>query len=157
MSEHTSTVIWRRDPAEVFTDNRYSRAHDWTFDGGVSVRASSSPHAVRVPLSDPSAVDPEEAFVASLSSCHMLCFLSLAATRGFVVEEYRDNAVGVLKKDEAGRLAITKVTLRPRITFSGDAPTADEIESLHHAAHDECFLANSVKTIVGWESGLDGR
>ncbi|MCW3062782.1 MAG: putative stress-induced protein OsmC-like protein [Capsulimonas sp.] len=153
MSEHTSTVIWRRGAAEAFTDNRYNRAHDWKFDGGAEVRASSSPHSVPVPMSDASAVDPEEAFVASLSSCHMLWFLSLAAKRGFVVDEYQDDAVGVLEKNGEGRLAVTTVTLRPRVTFAGGEATLEELEALHHAAHEACFLANSVKTDIRLEIG----
>jgi organic hydroperoxide reductase OsmC/OhrA len=147
MSEHTATVRWQRNGA-AFTDNKYSRAHQWKFDGGALVPASSSPHLLRVPLSDPSAVDPEEAFVASLSSCHMLWFLSLAAKRGFVVEDYEDNAVGVMGRNAAGKLAVTVVNLRPHATFAGRQPTREELESLHHEAHEECFLAASVHTQV---------
>ena len=145
MTECLATVRWRRSGA-VFTDNRYSRAHEWRFDGGAVVTASSSPHVVRVPLSDPAAVDPEEAFVASLASCHMLWFLSLAAQAGFVVEEYEDAAVGVLAKNEEGKLAITVVTLRPKVIFAGTAPTDAELARLHERAHEECFIARSVKT-----------
>ena len=112
MAEHTATVAWDRFDA-AFTDNRYSRAHRWMFDGGATIPASSSPHVVPVPMSDPMGVDPEEAFVASLSSCHMLWFLSIAASRGFVVDHYEDNAVGTMARDEAGRLAMTRVVLRP--------------------------------------------
>jgi organic hydroperoxide reductase OsmC/OhrA len=150
MSEYTATVYWQRLGA-VFTDNKYSRAHEWRFDGGVTVPGSSSPHVVRVPLSDPSAVDPEEAFIASLSSCHMLFFLSLAAAQGFVVDTYEDQAVGVLAKNEAGKLAMTVVTLRPKAVFSGKAPTAEQLDRLHHRSHDECFIASSVKTDVRCE------
>src|ERR1041385_55953 len=117
--EYRAEVIWSRDGA-VFTDNRYSRGHRWRFDGGVEVPASSSSHVVPLPLSVAAAVDPEEAFVASLSSCHMLWFLSIAARRGFVVESYRDDAVGVLAKDEGGKLTMTRVTLRPDVRFGGD-------------------------------------
>jgi len=145
MTDCLATVRWRRSGA-VFTDNRYSRAHEWRFDGGAVVTASSSPHVVRVPLSDPAAVDPEEAFVASLASCHMLWFLSLAAQAGFVVEEYEDAAVGVLAKNEEGKLAITVVTLRPKVIFAGTAPTDAELACLHERAHEECFIARSVKT-----------
>src|SRR5262245_54561777 len=120
MAEYKAIVTWDRPAGARFTDNRYSRAHRWTFDGGAQVPASSSPHVVPVPLSDPAGVDPEEAFVASLSSCHMLWFLSLAAKRGFVIESYRDEAVGILEKNAEGRPAITRVTLRPAIQFSGD-------------------------------------
>ena len=151
MAEYKAVVEWSRDGA-AFTDNRYSRGHRWLFDGGVEVPASASPHVVPLPMSVAAAVDPEEAFVASLSSCHMLWFLSLAAGRGFVVESYRDEAVGVLGKDGAGKPAMTRVTLRPAIRFGGDQrPTADEVDALHHAAHEECFIARSVKTDVRCE------
>jgi organic hydroperoxide reductase OsmC/OhrA len=153
MTECVATIAWKRDNA-VFTDNKYSRAHEWRFDGGAVVRASSSPHVVRVPMSDASAVDPEEAFVASLSSCHMLWFLSLAAVRGFTVDEYEDQAVGVLGKNEAGKAAMTRVTLRPRVKFAGGPPTLEQLEELHHKAHEECFIATSVKTDVRCEPVL---
>ena len=151
MSEYKTVVEWNRDGA-IFTDNRYSRGHRWLFDGGIEVPASSSPHVVRLPLSIAEAVDPEEAFVASLSSCHMLVFLSLAATKGFVVDSYRDEAVGILEKDSVGKLAMTRVTLHPQIKFSGDKrPTPDELEEMHHDSHDGCFIASSVKTDVRCE------
>lgn len=148
MSEHRARVEWHRGGA-AFTDNRYSRGHAWMFDGGAVVQASSSPSVVPLPMSIASAVDPEEAFVASLSSCHMLWFLSIAAKRGFVVESYDDEALGVMGRDERGKTAITRVTLRPRTRFAGTrVPTADELEGLHDEAHEECFLANSVRTEV---------
>jgi organic hydroperoxide reductase OsmC/OhrA len=148
MSEYAATVEWRRDGA-VFTDNKYSRGHRWLFDGGIEVPASSSPHSVRLPFSVEKAVDPEEALVAALSSCHMLTFLYLAAKKKFLIESYRDEAVGVMEKNELGRLAITRVTLRPEIIFGGHVmPTAAELEALHHAAHEECYIASSVKTEV---------
>jgi organic hydroperoxide reductase OsmC/OhrA len=151
MSEYEAVVLWSRDGA-AFSDNRYSRGHRWQFDGGIEVPASSSPTAVPLPLSVAAAVDPEEAFVASLSSCHMLQFLYLAAKRGLVVDSYRDAAVGVLAKDSAGKLAMTRVTLRPEVHFTGDRrPTADEALALHHQAHEECFIASSVKTEVRCE------
>jgi len=151
MSEYQTVVEWSRDGA-AFTDNRYSRGHRWLFDGGVEVPASSSPHVVPSPLSVAAAVDPEEAFVASLSSCHMLVFLSIAAKRGFVVDSYRDEAVGVLAKDSAGKLAMTRVTLRPEIHFAGDKrPPADELLAMHHDSHEQCFIASSVKTEVRCE------
>ena len=151
MSEHVATINWRRGEADFLCD-QYSRAHLWTFDGGVEVAASSSPHVVPIPLSDAGAVDPEEAFVASLSSCHMLWFLSIARKRGFVVDRYRDMAVGRLGKDADGRLAITEVILRPDVQFGGDQePQDQEIDALHHAAHAACFIANSVKTEVRCE------
>jgi organic hydroperoxide reductase OsmC/OhrA len=152
MSEYNTVVEWNRDGA-VFTDNRYSRGHRWLFDGGVEVPASSSPSVVPLPLSVPAAVDPEEAFVASLSSCHMLVFLSIAAKRGFVVDSYRDEAVGLLAKDSSGKLAMTRVTLRPQIQFGGDErPTADELAEMHHQSHEQCFIASSVKTDVRLET-----
>jgi organic hydroperoxide reductase OsmC/OhrA len=150
MSEYTATIYWQRLGA-VFTDNKYSRAHEWRFDGGVTVPGSSSPHVVRVPLSDPSAVDPEEAFVASLSSCHMLFFLSLAAKDGLVIDSYEDRAVGVMARNEAGKLAMTVVTLRPKVVFAGRQPSAEQLADLHHRSHDECFIASSVKTDVRCE------
>lgn len=150
MSEYTATISWQRLGA-TFTDNRYSRAHEWRFDGGVVVPASSSPHVVRVPLSDPTAVDPEEAFVASLSSCHMLFFLSFAAKQGLVVDSYEDQALGVMAKDAAGRMSMTVVTLRPKVVFSGPQPTREQLAELHHRSHEECFIASSVKTDVRCE------
>jgi organic hydroperoxide reductase OsmC/OhrA len=148
MAEYTSTVRWERGDAR-FVDNRYSRRHELRFDGGVSVPGSASPHVVRVPLSDPSAVDPEECFVASLSACHMLWFLSIAAGRGFVVNTYHDDAVGVMAKNADGRLAMTQVTLRPETEFAGAVtPSADEVAAMHHEAHGECFIANSVRSEV---------
>jgi organic hydroperoxide reductase OsmC/OhrA len=148
MSVHTAEIAWHRHDA-VFTDNRYSRLHKWTFDGGAVVPASSSPHVVRVPLSEPTAVDPEEAYVAALSSCHMLWFLSLAAEDGYVVDSYVDQAEGLMAKNEEGRSAITVVTLKPVVAFRGaKAPDDTTVERLHHAAHESCFLASSVRTRI---------
>lgn len=148
MSDYFATVEWRRNGA-VFSDNRYSRAHVWRFDGGLTVPGSSSPHVVRAPYSDPAAVDPEEAFVASVSSCHMLWFLVLAVKAGLVVDSYTDEAVGVMEKNAQGKLAITRISLRPRIEFSGTkVPSAAELDALHHKAHEECFIANSVRTEI---------
>ena len=145
---YTAQVVWERG-SQPFVDNRYSRRHVIRFDGGVEIAGSSSPHSVRVPYSDPHAVDPEEAFVASVSSCHMLWFLSIAAGRKFRVDRYADAAEGVMEKNAAGKLAITVVTLRPDVRFSGDRlPTQDEIRAMHHEAHDECFIANSVRSEV---------
>ena len=153
MSEYTATISWQRAGA-VFTDNRYSREHTWAFDGGLEVPASASPHAVRSPFSNPANIDPEEAYVASLSSCHMLWFLSIAAKRGFLIESYTDKAVGVMEEDSEGRLAIMRVMLRPEIEFSGSAlPTEEQIAEVHHLAHESCFIANSVKTRVTVEPG----
>ena len=154
MSEHAVTVAWQRGAAQ-FTDDKYSRAHVWKFDGGVEVPASSSPTIVPLPWSHAQAVDPEEAFVASLSSCHMLWFLSIAARRRFCVDRYVDDAVGVMGRNAAGKLAMTRVTLRPKVAFAGDRrPTQDEINAMHHKAHAECFIANSVKTEVRCEPTL---
>ena len=148
MSEYTATIKWQRD-GQDFLGNRYSRGHTWEFDGGVEVPASSSPHVVPVPMSVAENVDPEEAFVASLSSCHMLWFLAIAAKRKFIVDSYVDEAVGVMEKNADSRFAITKVSLRPQISFSGDIePTRGELENMHHEAHERCFIANSVKTQV---------
>ena len=148
MSLHTAEVHWERHDA-VFTDKRYSRAHRWSFDGGVVVPASSSPHAVPLPYSEPANVDPEEAYVAALSSCHMLTFLWLASRQGFVVDSYTDAAEGTMAVNDAGKEAVTRVTLRPRIVFAGARqPTEAELDALHHQAHEECYLANSVKTAI---------
>jgi organic hydroperoxide reductase OsmC/OhrA len=146
--EYQARVHWERGAA-LFTDNRYSRGHTWHFDGGIEVPASSSPHVVRVPLSLEKAVDPEEAFVASLSSCHMLFFLSFAASGGWRVDEYTDDAVGTMGRNAAGRTAMLSVVLRPRVSFSGERlPGRAELQQLHHRAHEECFIANSVVTEV---------
>jgi organic hydroperoxide reductase OsmC/OhrA len=146
--EYKATVRWTRDGA-AFTDQKYSRGHVWRFDGGVEVPASSAPTSVPLPYSRAEAVDPEEAFVASLSSCHMLFFLFLAAKAGFVVDSYEDHALGVMTKNERGKLFVSKVTLDPRIAFSGGRrPSPEEIAELHHRSHEECFIANSVRTEV---------
>ncbi|WP_157271935.1 OsmC family protein [Azohydromonas aeria] len=151
MPSYTSHLLWLREE-QPFTDNRYSRVHRIEFDGGAVLQASSSPHVVRMPFSDPAAVDPEEMFVASLSSCHMLWFLSIAAQRGFRVDEYRDAAEGVMEKNARGKLFMSVVTLRPEVTFSGESvPDEAAFQEMHHAAHEECFIANSVVTEVRCE------
>lgn len=151
MSQYTAEVLWLRGDQD-FLSNRYSRKHVLRFDGGAEVPGSSSPHVVPVPMSDASAVDPEEAFVASLSSCHMLWFLAIAGKRKFCVDRYFDAAVGVMEKNAAGKMAMTVVTLKPEVTFSGERlPTREQIEQMHHVAHEECFIANSVKTEVRLE------
>jgi len=147
MSEYTAVISWRREGA-VFTDNRYNRAHAWSFDGGAVVPASASPLHVPVPLSDPTGVDPEEAYVAAISSCHMLFFLSLAAKKKFIVDSYEDHAVGEMEKGADGALWMSRVSLRPNIVFSGAQPTPTDITALHHQAHTMCYLANSVKTAI---------
>jgi organic hydroperoxide reductase OsmC/OhrA len=150
MSTYTATIRWQRN-GEVFIDKRYSRGHEWSFDGGVTLRASSSP-AVVPRYSDPSGVDPEEAFVASLSSCHMLTFLWLAAAQKITVDSYVDEAIGTLAKNAQGRLAMTDVVLRPKVVFAGEPkPSPEVVTHLHHRAHEECFIANSVTTNVRCE------
>ncbi len=152
MSTYSAQLLWQRQPGEAFTDNRYQRRHSLHFDGGAVLSASSSPSVVPLPYSDPAAVDPEELFVASLSSCHMLWFLSLAAGDGWLVERYADDASGLLRRGADGRLAMTLVTLRPQVVFGGPTqPPADAVQALHHRAHDACFIANSVKTEVRCE------
>jgi len=149
-SEYRVTIEWTgtASPGD-FLKGRYSREHRWAFDGGAVVDASSSPSVVRLPWSNPNNVDPEEAFVASISSCHMLTFLYLAAKAGFVVARYRDEAVGVMAKNPDGVEWVSRVTLAPRIEYAGDnQPTADQLAGLHHASHHDCFIANSVKTEI---------
>ena len=138
--------------AAAFLRRRYSRRHEWRFDGGAVVPASSSPHVVPLPMSDASAVDPEEAFVAALSSCHMLWFLDVASRAGWAVASYADEAVGVMAPDAQGRLVVSVVTLRPHVVFDGGRqPDAAALQALHHRAHESCFLANSVKTEIRCE------
>jgi organic hydroperoxide reductase OsmC/OhrA len=146
MAQYTATISWRRGAEEAFSDNCYGRGHQWSFDGGVSFRASASPHVVGV-FADPSGVDPEEAFVAALSSCHMLTFLHLAAKAGHVVDSYDDTALGVMTRTD-GRVWVSRVTLRPEVCWDG---TAAQEDALHHAAHEECFIANSVRTEIRCE------
>lgn len=148
MSEYTATVIWTRPPDAPFKDNKYSRAHEWRFDGGAVVPASSSPSVVRAPLSDPAGVDPEEALVASLSSCHMLFFLAYAAGAGFVIDRYEDEAIGEIGKNARGATAMVRVRLRPKITWQGASPSAEQLDALHHRAHESCYIANSVTTEI---------
>lgn len=155
MHNYTAQISWYRGN-QTFIDQRYSRRHQINFDGGQQISASSSPHIVRVPLSDPTGADPEELFVASLSSCHMLWFLSLAAECGFCVDSYVDNVSGVMSPADDGKLVMSVVILRPDANFSGDKlPTAKEILHLHHRAHEECFIANSVRTDVRCEPVLN--
>lgn len=152
MSRYEATISWQRN-GESFVDDVYSRGHDWIFDGGLTVPASASPTIVPLPLSVEENVDPEEAFVASISSCHMLFFLSLAAKRGIVVDQYVDKASGVMEKRADGKIAMTRVVLRPEAQYSGKAtPDRDEVEELHHRAHDLCFIANSVNTEISVET-----
>jgi organic hydroperoxide reductase OsmC/OhrA len=148
MSTYFAKIKWQREQ-QNFLDNQYSRGHTWHFDGGETVQASSSPHIVPVPMSVEANVDPEEAFVASLSSCHMLFFLSIAAKRRYVVDSYVDNAEGLMDNDKDGDMVMTKVTLKPDVRFSGDrVPKPAQIDKMHHQAHDLCFLAKSVKSEI---------
>ena len=148
MPHHNATISWSNDAPEEFAKGRYSRAHQWAFDGGQTVRASSSPSVVREPLSDAFGVDPEEALVASVSSCHMLWFLDLARRAGHSVQSYEDEAEGTLEKCADGKVRITRVTLRPKIAFAGTAPDPAALDHLHHQAHDSCFIANSITADV---------
>jgi len=144
MSEHKVTLTWERGD-KPFEYQKYSRDHTWKFDGGHEMSASAAPAY----LGNPANTDPEEAFVASLSSCHMLTFLAVACKKKFVLDEYTDDAVGHMEKNENGKMAITRVELHPKIKFSGDKqPTEQELDEMHHFAHTECFIANSVKTKV---------
>jgi organic hydroperoxide reductase OsmC/OhrA len=144
MSEHTATIKWERGGAE-FSYQKYPRDHTWSFDGGHVMTATAAPAY----LGNPTNVDPEEAFVASLLSCHMLTFLAIACKQKFVLDFYEDEAVGHMEKNDDGRMAITRVELRPKIRWSGDrTPSREELDRMHHAAHENCFIANSVKTIV---------
>jgi organic hydroperoxide reductase OsmC/OhrA len=148
MSTYTATIRWSRIGEGDIAKGHYSRAHEWAFDRGAVVPASASPHIVPAPWSDAAGVDPEEAFIASLSSCHMLFFVDFARRAGFVIDEYVDDAEGVLDKRADGKMAMTRVTLHPRVTWSGEAPDGAAIADLHHRAHDACFIANSVTTEV---------
>jgi organic hydroperoxide reductase OsmC/OhrA len=142
-------IFWKKKPDEAFVDSKYNRSHTWSFDGGIEIPASSSPHVVPVPMSKESAVDPEEAFVAAVSSCHMLWFLSIAAEKNFIVESYEDNAIGVLGKNGEGKLAMTKISLKPKVKFKNKTlPPRKLVEELHRLAHEKCFIANSVKTKI---------
>lgn len=148
MHHYTADVVWERGDQD-FIAGRYSRAHRLRFDGGMDIAGSSSPHSVALPWSDPAALDPEEAFVASIASCHMLWFLALAAKRRFCVDHYRDNAQGTMQKNARGKLFVNRIVLRPAAVFSGARqPDAATITSLHHQAHGECFIANSVLTEI---------
>lgn len=149
MADHRATIEWKcTASAEDFRKGKYSREHAWRFDGGLTVAASPSPSVVPAPWSKPENVDPEEAYVASIASCHMLTFLWVAAKRGFVATSYRDEAIGVVTKNERGKAWVSKVTLAPEIEWADATPTAEELASLHHAAHDDCFIANSVITEI---------
>ena len=151
MSTYTATIRWTRTGDGDFTKGQYSRAHEWAFDGGAVVPASASPHVVPAPWSDAAGVDPEEAFIASLASCHMLFFVDFARRAGLVIDEYIDEAAGVLEKRADGKMAMTRVMLHPRVTWAGDLPDEAAIADLHHRAHEACFIANSVNSEVSVE------
>ena len=156
MSHYAAETLWERKDAD-FLDNRYSRRHLLRFDGGLEVPGSFSPSVVPLPMSDASALDPEEAFVSSLSSCHMLWFLTMAVKRKFRVDRYFDAATGIMEKNAEGKIAMTVVTLHPEVTFSGERrPSREELDKLHHDAHEACFIANSVKTDVRCEPVYGG-
>lgn len=156
MKQFEAKLAWQRG-AQPFADQRYSRAHEWIFDGGLRVPASSSPLSVPVPMSDPANVDPEEALVAAVSSCHMLFFLSLAAQRGFLVDDYRDHALGFMERNPEGKMAFTRITLRPAIAYSGPVrPSPAEADALHHDAHERCYIASSIKAEVVIEARQGG-
>lgn len=155
MSEHKATIIWNRTNPE-FTAGKYSRQHTWTFDGGITIPASASPSVVPPPWSNPAYVDPEEAFVAAVSSCHMLTFLHLASQQGFLVDSYHDEAIGMMSLNERGVPWVGLIRLRPQITYSGDKrPTPSDEQHLHHLAHDKCFIANSIDSKIEVE-GIGG-
>jgi organic hydroperoxide reductase OsmC/OhrA len=142
-------ISWKKALNEAFIDNKYNRTHQWFFDGGIEVTASSSPHVVPLPMSNENAVDPEEALVASVSSCHMLWFLSIAAEKNWVIATYDDNAEGILGKNDLGQLAMTKIRLKPQVTFNNTIiPSLEELHELHEVAHEKCFIANSLKTKI---------
>ena len=148
--EYIADITWESDGAPFIT-GKYSRAHTWRFDCGIEVDASASPSVVPLPYSRADAVDPEEAFVAAISSCHMLTFLYLASKQGIDILSYHDRAVGYMEAVTGGKLAVTRVILKPEIAYRGDAPSKAAIDTLHHAAHEECFIANSVKTDINIE------
>ena len=147
MSAYSAQVIWQCDDSD-FLKRRYSREHKWLFDGGISLPASASPNVVPLPMSSEQAVDPEEAFIAALSSCHMLFFLDYASRKKISIVSYSDHAQGVMEKNQHGKIAITRVTLSPEVVYQGDVPEKNTVAQLHHRAHESCFLANSVKTEI---------
>ncbi len=153
MGVYEARIAWSRGD-QPFLDKRYSRAHDWTFDGGAVVPGSSAPSSVPLPMSDASAVDPEEAMIASLSSCHMLWFLAFAANAGLVVDTYVDEASGKMGKDEKDKRYLAEVTLRPFTSFSGREPDQAEIDALHHQAHEHCEMAHSVRATITVEATI---
>jgi organic hydroperoxide reductase OsmC/OhrA len=148
MSSYTATVRWSGDDPEAYRKGRYQRGHEWAFDGGTVVPASASPENVPPGTANEAGVDPEEALIAAISSCHMLLFLDYARRAGFAISSYVDEAVGVMEKRDDGKIAVTRVSLRPKIAWAGDQPNAEQIADLHHRSHEDCFIANSVTTEV---------
>lgn len=153
MSKHFATIRWFASPGEDFAKGQYSRGHSWNFDGLTNVAASASPHIVPMPWANPDAVDPEEAFVASAASCHMLFFLDFARRAGLVITGYDDEAEGLMEKGADGKMRITRITLRPKIVWSGETPDQARIDELHHKSHEACFIANSITS----EIAIEGR
>lgn len=147
MAAYSAVVRWQRGEQD-FTDGRYSRGHRWEFDGGAVIAASASPHIVPPPFSVAENVDPEEAFVAAASSCHMLFYLHLAQQAGFIVDAYRDDAEGIMERNDENRMAITHISLRPTVRYAGAAPSREDEAALHHQAHEACFIANSVTATI---------
>ena len=152
MSKHFATIRWFASPGEDFAKGQYSRGHSWNFDGLTNVAASASPHIVPMPWANPDAVDPEEAFVASAASCHMLFFLDFSRRAGLIITGYDDEAEGLMEKGADGKMRITRITLRPKIVWSGDPPDQAQIDELHHKSHEACFIANSITSEVVVES-----
>lgn len=152
MSKHFATIRWFASPGEEFSKGQYSRGHSWNFDGLTNVAASASPHIVPMPWANPDAVDPEEAFVASAASCHMLFFLDFSRRAGLIITGYDDEAEGLMEKGADGKMRITRITLRPKIVWSGDAPGQAQIDELHHKSHEACFIANSITSEIAIES-----
>lgn len=148
MATHHATIRWFASPGEDYAKGQYSRAHSWSFDGGAIVPASASPHIVPMPWADPDAIDPEEAFVASAASCHMLFFLDFARRAGLVVTGYEDEAEGEMHKGSDGKVRITRIALRPKIMFGGGGPDQAVLDDLHHKAHEACFIANSITSEI---------
>jgi organic hydroperoxide reductase OsmC/OhrA len=148
MSKYSAKISWKSESPDAFAKNQYSRAHEWLFDGGISVPASSSVHAVRLPFSVEEAVDPEEALVAAAASCHLLSFLWVASKRGFIVDSYEDDAVGEMTKNEQSKDWISRIILDPQIEWNGKTPNTAELAELHHVAHEVCYIANSIKSAV---------
>jgi len=152
MSKHFATIRWFASPGEDFAKGQYSRGHSWNFDGLTNVAASASPHIVPMPWANPDAVDPEEAFVASAASCHMLFFLDISRRAGLIITGYDDEAEGLMEKGADGKMRITRITLRPKIVWSGDPPDQAQIDELHHKSHEACFIANSITSEIAIES-----